>query len=844
MSKKKDSGLNDGIAGKYMKRDTPPILRSLAYQPVKQPSGQKRSGGKGPASYFPQQTLGHVFHTSRLDSRSEPPSTIEARINSPTGAPGGIIGHFQGHDAQRSTPGHVVSQGQSQDKNTPSVISNTESKAYPQTVPKTHLSQSKSSQSQDVMSDVVDLSHDLQTLSIESRSHDSIQSVGALPSVISSNSESSNSLGGQGTSDQRTSVTYGYQPAEASSGYQPAETSSGYQSENSSGSQSSVPGHQLGYQQHDRRPNSAYGVGQEEDPGGTHYPGNYGNDNANAYDDNYQIQQYHEEIRNHYAQQNPNHQLYGQQQQEAQQIATTSAPTFMDQPDMPLPLGWSMDWTVRGRKYYIDHNTQTTHWSHPLEKEGLPPGWERIESKQFGVHYVNHYTRQLQFYHPCVPVMHYQFGHHDGQMIPQISNQSQSSSRGNLVPANPYLNAEIPEWLRVYSKAPPEHDHKLKWDLFQLNQMETFDAMLIRLYKEEIEKVVMKYEGYRAALNRELDKRKSEKVPDQSDSASVSKSDKEIDKTVTNSQNKDFNAQSKSEERLGQHDQGTWYENVQPGALQMYQQELLERQRALEEQKQLEQHKHQQLQQYLYQGGAQAQQGGVQGGAQAPQGVNYADYLHYLIQQQRQREQQQQQLLQQQQQQQALHRHLQYLQYQQQQQQQQANNTQQQYFMHQVPQSAAMTTHVMQQHGQQNPTTSHQQMASHPLLSQLQRLTSQQPLYVQQQLSNTQIATAQPVSNLQPNFQPVASSAFAASHVTANPVSTGRYTASPQLPAPHIGMTSGVVAGQQFQGVAAGQPIAAVAGQQVAGAVAGQPLANAAGQQGGADGGENIVTNI
>ena len=64
------------------------------------------------------------------------------------------------------------------------------------------------------------------------------------------------------------------------------------------------------------------------------------------------------------------------------------AQSFMDQADMPLPLGWSMDWTVRGRKYYIDHNTQTTHWSHPLEKEGLPPGWERIESKQCGVHYV------------------------------------------------------------------------------------------------------------------------------------------------------------------------------------------------------------------------------------------------------------------------------------------------------------------------------------------------------------------------------------------------------------------------------------------------------------------------
>lgn len=42
------------------------------------------------------------------------------------------------------------------------------------------------------------------------------------------------------------------------------------------------------------------------------------------YDDNYQIQQYHEEIRNHYAQQNPDYQMYSQQQQHDVQIATTS----------------------------------------------------------------------------------------------------------------------------------------------------------------------------------------------------------------------------------------------------------------------------------------------------------------------------------------------------------------------------------------------------------------------------------------------------------------------------------------------------------------------------------------
>ena len=37
--------------------------------------------------------------------------------------------------------------------------------------------------------------------------------------------------------------------------------------------------------------------------------------------------------------------------------------------ETPLPPGWSVGWTQRGRKYYIDHNTKTTHWSHPLETE-------------------------------------------------------------------------------------------------------------------------------------------------------------------------------------------------------------------------------------------------------------------------------------------------------------------------------------------------------------------------------------------------------------------------------------------------------------------------------------------
>lgn len=56
-------------------------------------------------------------------------------------------------------------------------------------------------------------------------------------------------------------------------------------------------------------------------------------------------------------------------------LPTTSTNTSQDGgEEFPLPPGWSIDYTLRGRKYYIDHNTQTTHWSHPLEKEGLPTG--------------------------------------------------------------------------------------------------------------------------------------------------------------------------------------------------------------------------------------------------------------------------------------------------------------------------------------------------------------------------------------------------------------------------------------------------------------------------------------
>ncbi len=34
------------------------------------------------------------------------------------------------------------------------------------------------------------------------------------------------------------------------------------------------------------------------------------------------------------------------------------------------------------------------------EEAGLPPGWERVESADYGAYFVNHVTRQAQYEHP------------------------------------------------------------------------------------------------------------------------------------------------------------------------------------------------------------------------------------------------------------------------------------------------------------------------------------------------------------------------------------------------------------------------------------------------------------
>lgn len=167
------------------------------------------------------------------------------------------------------------------------------------------------------------------------------------------------------------------------------------------------------------------------------------------------------------------------------------------QEELPLPPGWSADLTLRGRKYYIDHNTKTTHWSHPFEKEGLPTGWERIESQEYGVYYVNHVTRQAQYEHPCA----LQYVCRGPRVPPRVlPPHTHFHPHSVLVPANPYLSQEIPHWLVVFSRAPPASDHKLRWELFRLPELDCFNAMLTRLYRKELEEIVMRYETYRSYL--------------------------------------------------------------------------------------------------------------------------------------------------------------------------------------------------------------------------------------------------------------------------------------------------------------------------------------------------------
>ncbi|KAM7360962.1 scaffold protein salvador [Cochliomyia hominivorax] len=176
--------------------------------------------------------------------------------------------------------------------------------------------------------------------------------------------------------------------------------------------------------------------------------------------------------------------------------------------ELPLPPGWATHYTLHGRKYYVDHNAHTTHWSHPLEREGLPVGWRTVVSKVHGTYYENQYTGQCQRQHPCLTSYYvYTTSAEPPKAIRPETYTPPTHTHNALVPANPYLLEEIPKWLAVYSEADSSKDHMLQFNMFSLQELECFDGMLVRLFKQELGTIVGFYERYRRALILEKNRR-------------------------------------------------------------------------------------------------------------------------------------------------------------------------------------------------------------------------------------------------------------------------------------------------------------------------------------------------
>ena len=98
--------------------------------------------------------------------------------------------------------------------------------------------------------------------------------------------------------------------------------------------------------------------------------------------------------------------------------------------------------------------------------------------------------QQCQVLDPRIPLQQQQ-QQQQQQLVPLIHTHFHQPSV--LVPPNPYLHEEIPAWLRVYCKASPSLDHHLKWDLFELVELECYDSMLNRLFKDGLEEIVMRW---------------------------------------------------------------------------------------------------------------------------------------------------------------------------------------------------------------------------------------------------------------------------------------------------------------------------------------------------------------
>lgn len=175
------------------------------------------------------------------------------------------------------------------------------------------------------------------------------------------------------------------------------------------------------------------------------------------------------------------------------------------QDDLPLPDNWAIEVTPQGLRYYVDHNTCRTHWIHPLAHENLPPGWRKMFTEQGGVLYFNELDGRSQVEHP-------------GLAAPISRTESMLVASRRAESAVEHLNIiqqeEVPEWLMIYSQADTDLDHLLEWNMFNTLQLESFEYMMMKLYKQEVIDTVRRYERMRTVLNREIVRRTQPRPPE------------------------------------------------------------------------------------------------------------------------------------------------------------------------------------------------------------------------------------------------------------------------------------------------------------------------------------------
>ncbi|EPB70471.1 WW domain protein [Ancylostoma ceylanicum] len=176
------------------------------------------------------------------------------------------------------------------------------------------------------------------------------------------------------------------------------------------------------------------------------------------------------------------------------------------QDDLPLPPNWSISVTSQGYRYYVDHNTCRTHWIHPLARENLPPGWNKIFQPSSGVIYYNEMDGRSQVEHPGLAQPLTQ--QINQPIVPINRTESMMVASRRAESAVEHLNIihheEVPEWLMMYSQADTSLDHLLEWDLFNTMQLEQYEEMMLKLYKQEVIDTVRRYERMRTVLNKEI----------------------------------------------------------------------------------------------------------------------------------------------------------------------------------------------------------------------------------------------------------------------------------------------------------------------------------------------------